>query len=892
MAASRSEAPPPPPLELLVVPHTHWDREWYHPAARFRQRLVPLIDELLDDPPPAGESFLLDGQAIVLEDYLAVRPERAAELAALVRDGRLEAGPWYVLADELIPGGEALVRNLLAGREAVRRLRGEPPPVLYCPDSFGHPAVVPDLARGFGCELVVLWRGYGGPRWPAGDTVRWRGAAGGEVIVHHLPPDGYEFGSSLPVDPDAAAERWAHVAAAMRPRAATGVALLLNGADHHARQHRQRAAVAALAAAARPDVVRATTLRDAAAAIVDRARRAALPIVEGELRDSYGYTWTLQGTLGTRAAQKRRNALAERLLVRDVEPWLASTVDGGSAAARALLAAAWRTLLRAHPHDTLCGTAIDAVAAALDERVSSAMVQGGGLRDDAILALVGHDTARARAEPEAWRAAVVLRNPAARARGGVAELQLAATVASVAVGPGSAERQGAPRRIPPWRVDGVPLQILGRGERVALTEDARAYPRADRVATVRALGWVERIGGYAVVTRAQRGGGRVHVPNPVRARARELDNGLVHVAVNDAGAVRLEDRTSGRVVADLLALEDRRDVGDLYTPALREPLPPWPLRRVRLVHRGPLRGELALEYAGPLGGRCTLRLQLDANLPALRVRVAGENRARDHRLRLHVATGLAGAATLADASFHPVWRAALRLSAVEQRMEHVVPSAPLHRWVARFTADAGATIYADGLAEYESEDDGRVAVTLVRAVGTLSRPDLPERPGNAGWPAGTPAAQSLGPFEAGFAVALHGADSAAVRDAIERLADDVLVPIVGETLRSNLLEPREGGGIELSGEGLTFSAAKPAQRAGWIALRCVNRRDVVVQGTWRLGRAVAEAARARLDETPQEALGVDGSTVRFEAAPRAVVTVLFRPMDAPLDRALRIALSL
>jgi len=89
------------PLQVLVVPHTHWDREWYHTAEHFRQRLVPLIDELIDDPPPAGESFLLDGQAIVLEDYLSVRPDRGAELAALLHDGQLEAGPWYVLPDEL-----------------------------------------------------------------------------------------------------------------------------------------------------------------------------------------------------------------------------------------------------------------------------------------------------------------------------------------------------------------------------------------------------------------------------------------------------------------------------------------------------------------------------------------------------------------------------------------------------------------------------------------------------------------------------------------------------------------------------------------------------------------------------------------------------------------------
>jgi mannosylglycerate hydrolase len=867
------------PLELLVIPHTHWDREWYQTAERFRQRLVPLIDELLDDPPPPGESFLLDGQAIVLEDYLAVRPERASELAALLRDGRLEAGPWYVLPDELIPGGEALVRNLLTGRELVRRLGGEPPPVLYCPDSFGHPAILPELARGFGHDIVVLWRGYGGARWPPGDTVRWRGPSGVDVILYHLPPDGYEFGNSLPTEANAAAERWARVDAVMRPRAITGFALLLNGADHHARQLDQREAVSALAGAARPNVVRASTLRDAAAAIVGEARSTELPVVEGELRDSYGYTWTLQGTLGTRAAQKRRNAIAERLLVRDVEPWIALMPDGGSAATRALLAAAWRTLLRGHPHDTLCGTSIDAVATAMDERLSSTMIEGEELRDDALLALLGHDTARARAEPDAWRPVVVLRNPAARARGGVVELQLSATVANVAVGPGSAERQGQPQRIPPWAVDGVPLQILERGERVALTEDQRAYPRADRTATIHALGWVERIGGYSVITRAQRRGGRVDVPNPVIAGERELSNGLARVVVNDEGEVPLEDLTTGRVISNLLALEDRRDVGDLYTPALRETLPTWKLRRVRRVHRGPLRGELAMDWVAK-SGSCTLRLQLDANLPVLRIRVEGENRAKDHRLRLRFMTELADATTMADATFHPVVRTPLKLSDDEQRMEYVIASAPLHRWVARFTANAGATIFSDGLAEYESYDDGSVAVTLVRAVGALSRPDLPERPGNAGWPADTPAAQSLGPFSAEFAVALHGPDSPVVRDSIEQLADDVLLPIRGQTLRSNLLEPREVGGIELSGDGLVFSSAKPAQRAGWIALRCVNRRDVSVQGTWAFGRTVVEAVGARLDETPEGMVSLKARSVTFEAAPKEIVTVLVR-----LDRA-------
>src|ERR687894_1149021 len=176
----------PPSYEVHVVSHTHWDREWYHPVGRFRQRLVELIDELLDDPPRAGESFLLDGQGVVLEDYLAVRPDRASELSALLREGRLEAGPWYVLPGGLIPGAEALVRNLLAGRRVLRGMRSSSPQVLYCPDSFGHPAALPTLAAGFGCAVIVLWRGYGGARWPQGDAVRWRAPSGDVAVLYHL----------------------------------------------------------------------------------------------------------------------------------------------------------------------------------------------------------------------------------------------------------------------------------------------------------------------------------------------------------------------------------------------------------------------------------------------------------------------------------------------------------------------------------------------------------------------------------------------------------------------------------------------------------------------------------------------------------------------------------
>ncbi|MGH7622230.1 MAG: hypothetical protein ACREMU_07810, partial [Gemmatimonadaceae bacterium] len=478
----------PPPLDVHVVTHTHWDREWYQPFARFQQRLVALIDELIEDPPGANESFLLDGQAIVLRDYLDVRPERAGALTALLREGRLEAGPWYVLADELIPSGEAIVRNLFAGRRELERAGARPPEVLYCPDSFGHPAALPSIAAGFGFPLIVAWRGYGGGRWPTGDAVQWIAPSGESAILFHLPRDGYELGSNLPVDATAAAARWSAMRSELAPRATTGVTLVPSGADHHARQLAWRTALDALETAGHSDRVHRSSLGRFAEALTRRAEHAALPTVRGELRDSYGYTWTLGGTLATRAHEKRLNARAERLLLREAEPWSALAAAYGPSR-RALAEAAWRTVLSAQPHDTLCGCSIDEVAVTMEQRLRAAIVQGYGIRDDSIAALIGHDPAAARTAREAWTPIAVIRNAAARRRSGVAIVDVEQFVADVRVGPGSAPSANEPPQVVPRgrpRLAGLgSLQVLSRGVRHSRTESPRHYPDDDLVTATR-----------------------------------------------------------------------------------------------------------------------------------------------------------------------------------------------------------------------------------------------------------------------------------------------------------------------------------------------------------------------------------------------------------------------
>ncbi len=311
--------------------------------------------------------------------------------------------------------------------------------------------------------------------------------------------------------------------------------------------------------------------------------------------------------------------------------------------------------------------------------------------------------------------------------------------------------------------------------------------------------------------------------------------------------------------------------------------------KAKVVHRGPLVGELRLAWRVALVRGSTEQRQLGATLrsvtasvslhadsPAVRIAIRGENHARDHRLRVGVATGSCDATVWADTAFGAVERRPIPVSAADRAVETPPTTAPLHRYVSLFHGGQGATVFSDGLAEYEAGEDGRVFVTVLRCVGELSRNDIVERPGHAGWPVATPEAQSAGPFHAELAVLCHGDRSPATIDGIERASEDFLLPLVGNTVRNALDVHPVVSGLALNGTALAFSALKESESGEHIVLRCVNLSDVDQLGSWQWPCAVRDAWRARLDETPEERIPVSGSLIHFRAGPREIITVLVR----------------
>src|SRR5438093_948531 len=220
-------------VDVLLVPHTHWDREWYEPFEAFRDRLVEMMDLLIDlaDREPGFRHFHLDGQTALIDDYLAVRPEREADIRRLAREGRISVGPWFTQMDEFLTSGESHVRNLEWGLARAADLGAEAPVAGYLPDQFGHIGQMPQILRRGGLERAVVWRGV--PAAVDRTAFWWEAPDGTRVLTEYLA-FGYSVGMQVGQSADAQALESALLQAVelLRPSSPRRGLLVTVGTDH------------------------------------------------------------------------------------------------------------------------------------------------------------------------------------------------------------------------------------------------------------------------------------------------------------------------------------------------------------------------------------------------------------------------------------------------------------------------------------------------------------------------------------------------------------------------------------------------------------------------------------------------------------------------------------
>ena len=358
---------------VCVIPHTHWDREWYATFQQFRVRLVHVMDALLNllERDPSYTHFNLDAQTVVLQDYLEIRPEKREILGKFIRERRLGVGPWYVLPDEFLVSGEALVRNLLLGHRIASEF-GHVQKVGYIPDTFGHISQLPQILQGFGIPYAMHFRGL--DEGELKSEVWWQSPDGSRVLLRHLPTNmGYGNASSLAEDVQEAASDLRTFARYETLRAGSSVLLALNGVDHlPAREDLPAILEAANRLFGDEFHFQQASLEDYFEILVKLLGNQPLQMVSGELRDANRTPGRdnrlLPHILSSRIYNKMQNERAQTLLERWAEPWSAITWLEGEEYPGAFLWKAWEWLLQNHPHDLIGGCSIDAVHAQMETR--------------------------------------------------------------------------------------------------------------------------------------------------------------------------------------------------------------------------------------------------------------------------------------------------------------------------------------------------------------------------------------------------------------------------------------------------------------------------------------------------------------------------------------------
>jgi len=812
---------PPNPTNptIIIVPHTHWDREWYEPFQAFRYKLVKLIDTLIEIMEEQDYRFMLDGQTIVLEDYFEIRPEKKDTLLELIRNGKLAVGPWYLLPDEWLVGEESLVRNLELSYGMAREMGISLMNVGYLPDQFGHSQAIPQILGDLtNIRSTVLWRGVGTDV----NTVpfEWkRHRNSSSSILGVYMPFGYGNAAALPIESAALQENICKLVDDLEPFSPLPVYLLMNGTDHQFPV---------------PDIQKALSNVNFSGEIsiglldhyVEKLQEAIdskgykPPEYIGEFR-SPTRAPLLQDTYSARMWIKQWNQRCEDILVNYAEP-LSATLSFHNLGdyPSSFLDLAWKWLLKNNPHDSICGCSIDQTHEEMKPRFSwSESIARQVIDDNLELLKVGvegtgtmyvyafnHSNSNlpqlitfsmpssipvVGLQSEAGQNFNV--QPTTSSEHIVLEERMSPTMIRTGI------RMLPGRKLMDYYINDVAffdgmdpgiceirlvcgdtlegdLEIEDLKQSAYNLIDSNKYNKFHILATkgveqvytslIPLKPWVWT-GFRLLESMDQLAGHELEITkNQVGTRHYDLN-------FNKDGSFQLFDKTTSTQFQRLHAFEDTGDRGDLYTFGKIEPSV-YSTSKVRrkIISKGPvfseIEQELELMTFRELGPKRDTRVgkaripvrtifRFYSNLPRIDIETTLTNHASNHRLRIGFVLPFNTNETTTSTHFGVVRRQA-QPNKDGEFVECPSGIQAQKRFIRVEDDTAAMTLINKGLPEVELADNA-LSLTLLRAVGHLSRSDFDERPIHAGPAVETPGGQELNEtYTYHYSLMTHAAD--------------------------------------------------------------------------------------------------------------------------------------
>ncbi len=745
-----------------IIPHSHWDREWYQPFEKHRMKLVELIDHIAElfETDKDYTSFHLDGQTIALDDYLEIKPEEKEHICKLVRDNKFAVGPWYILQDEFLTSGEACVRNLITGMKEAK-IFGKICKIGYFPDAFGNAGQMPQILKQAGMKAIVFGRGVkpvglnnetitGGAYESSFSEMKWQSPDGSE-LTGILFANWYNNGVEIPEDETEAKEYWNEKLAQAKKYAGTSQLLFMNGCDHQPVQKNLTKAIET-ARKLYPDIDFIQSDLESYVEAVEKEMTDQISTVCGELtsQETDG-RFTLINTASGRMDLKKLNRKGETELERRAEPLSVIASLSGKKYPTELLRYSWKKLMQNHPHDSICSCNVDEVNDEVETRFHKSFQVAEEICKEQLQYLADQvDTSGLKGYPfviyntTGWKktekvSAVIdvercYQNVQVKAYQKMNALALPEYVVK--------DESGS--------IVAAEVEDLGVTFGYDLPDDKFRQPYMARQVKVTMEAEKVPAMGYRTFT-LQETEQKAEQEEAVTADKNEMENKFLRVKIHEDGSYTIVNKKTGKQYDHVGWYEDTGDIGNEYiylqdtdkkvittqgTKAeilLEKKTPVSVTYEIRQSILVPESAEEKLDvqareyhdvYDRAAGRssrmaelKITTQLTLDAKAKGLFVKTSMENSAKDHRIRVMYESDLKTETHFADSTFE----------IVERKNHHssmwTNPSRcdRQQSFVAMKDAADGLLIANRGIYEYEilPDEKNTIALTLLRSVGEM-----------------------------------------------------------------------------------------------------------------------------------------------------------------------------
>lgn len=849
--------------QIHVVPHFHWDREWYFTAEESKILLVNDMEEVLTmlETNPAYPCFILDGQTSVLEDYFSVKPENRERVKKLVGQGKLVIGPWYTQTDEMVVGGESIVRNLLYGTMDCEAL-GTRMDIGYLPDSFGQTARLPQILNGFGIRRCMFWRGTSERMGTDKTEFYWEGEDGARVTVQLLPL-GYAIGKYLPAEPEALKERLDKYLPVLDKGAVTDHILLPNGHDQMPLQKNIFQVMEQIEAIYPGRKAKLGRYEE----VFDLIEQEELAVLSGEFLDGK-YMRVHRSIYSSRADLKASNTRIENKLTNILEPLMSIAYSMGFSYEHGLVEAIWKELLKNHAHDSIGCCCSDRVHRAIADRFFLAED-----RTDSLINFYQRRIADAM-DCEISLDKLTVFNLLPYERTGVITGEIITRMKNFVLTDEN-NNETVFEILKQEVVDAglIDRQIVHYGNYDPFVRYEVAFRD-----TVPAMGYQT----YFI---------KEHEGTAAEAEEAEftkiLENSFYKITVLPYGALKVEDKKHHAVYDDVLLLEDGSDDGDGYDFSPLE-------QDFVLTSKAAIAETVIKKYTNLSEAVIKIKMEVPKNLesrkkkvcdavidlewkvvlkadsPVVSLNLSVENRVTDHRIRVLLPVGLSTEYSICDNQFGMIRRQAkddaMDIWEAERWSERPDSIYPFLSYVHGDVAK-GLAFLTNSVREYELIGDSHdtLAVTVFRSVGLLGKENLYRRPGRpSGIKMETQDSQLIGNlnFEFAFTSCLEQAAC---------LAKEYLTPIVTynkmpyHAMKLNpsyVPVPYNFSLFTIDNPEIILSVLKKSEKKDRLLLRCYNpSKDSVQGGIIGISRELDEV---RLDES-MVASGIDSCNVEIKS---------------------------